>query len=139
MILHKILNMSSHKNFLDEFIKNVKELQDHNEKLKNENIKLREELNQFKSDYDFDHTEVKELSKQLYELVHNIQDDNKMYDDITYEGVDYMESDGFIYNEDYVLIGRWEDEDMDDIIWINNKYKNLHQKKYNILLAEAIS
>jgi len=73
--------MSSHKNFLDEFIKNVKELQDHNEKLKKENIKLREELNQFKSDYDFNHTEVKELSKQLYELVHNTSHDNIPTDD----------------------------------------------------------
>lgn len=129
----------SDKNFLDEFIKNVKELQDHNEKLKKENIKLREELNHFKRNYDFNHKEVKELSKQLFELVHNIADENKAYEDITYEGIDYMECDGFIYNEDYVLIGRWEDEDMEDIIWINDKYKNLHQKKYNSILAEAIS
>jgi len=71
----------SDKNFLDEFIKNVKELQDHNEKLKKENIKLREELNHFKSNYDFNHKEVKELSKQLYELIHNISHDNILPDD----------------------------------------------------------
>ena len=72
----------SDKNFLDEFIKNVKELQDHNEKLKKENIKLREELNHFKSNYDFNHKEVKELSKQLYELIHNIPQDDKLEEDI---------------------------------------------------------
>lgn len=86
------------KNFLDEFIKNVKELQDNNEKLKKENIKLREELNHFKSNYDFNHKEVKELSKQLYELMHNIPpDDNIPRDDKLEEDVKNL----FTSSDDY--------------------------------------
>lgn len=91
----------SDKNFLDEFIKNVKELQDHNEKLKKENIKLREELNHFKSNYDFNHKAVKELSKKLYELVHNIADDNKPLDDKLEEDIPLENNLFTSFSDDY--------------------------------------
>ena len=56
----------------------------------------------------------------------------RVYDkesDINYEGVDYLEDEnsGEIYSTGGILIGKWNEE-CDNIIWENDKYKENHLK-----------
>jgi len=57
-----------------------------------------------------------------------VSEDTKLYDVITFEGVEYQEEEetGDIYNEEYQRVGKWND-DCDDIIWISPEFKTAHE------------
>jgi hypothetical protein len=54
--------------------------------------------------------------------------DENSYDEICFEGVTYYEEEdtGNIYNTNHQLVGKWN-SDMDDIIWVSDEFKSLHE------------
>jgi hypothetical protein len=91
----------------------LKEKEKENEK-ESDNISERTEA---MSDDDGDVSEEEELKM-----------DENSYDEICFEGVTYYEEEdtGNIYNTNHQQVGKWN-SDMDDIIWISDEFKSLHE------------
>ena len=54
--------------------------------------------------------------------------DTSKFVEVDFEGVEYLEDESTsnIYNVSHQLIGKWN-EDGDDIIWENDKFKGVHE------------
>ncbi len=59
-----------------------------------------------------------------------LKEDTNSYDEITYEGVSYLEDEetGKIYNLKHQCVGKWND-DCDEFIWSSDEYKNAHENE----------
>ena len=59
-----------------------------------------------------------------------LQEDTNSYDEITYEGVSYLEDEetGNIYNLKHQCVGKWND-DCDEFIWSSEEYKTAHENE----------
>jgi len=59
-----------------------------------------------------------------------LQEDTNSYDEITYEGVSYLEDEdtGKIYNLKHQCVGKWND-DCDEFIWSSDEYKTAHENE----------
>ena len=59
-----------------------------------------------------------------------LQEDTNSYDEITYEGVSYLEDEetGKIYNLKHQCVGKWND-DCDEFIWSSEEHKNAHENE----------
>ena len=59
-----------------------------------------------------------------------LQEDTNSYDEISYEGVSYLEDEesGKIYNLKHQCVGKWND-DCDEFIWSSDEYKTAHENE----------
>ena len=59
-----------------------------------------------------------------------LKEDTNSYDEITYEGVSYLEDEetGKIYNLKHQCVGKWND-DCDEFIWSSDEYKTAHENE----------
>ena len=59
-----------------------------------------------------------------------LQEDTNSYDEITYEGVSYLEDEesGKIYNLKHQCVAKWND-DCDEFIWSSEEYKTAHENE----------
>ena len=57
-----------------------------------------------------------------------LDEDKVNYEEISHDGVDYLEDEetGNIYNLEFKHVGKWN-ENNDDIIWINDDYRRIHE------------
>jgi len=57
-----------------------------------------------------------------------LDEDKTNYEEITHEGVDYLEDEetGNIYNVEFKHVGKWN-ENNDDIIWEHDDYRRIHE------------
>jgi hypothetical protein len=70
------------------------------------------------------------LSQENESSEEEMTDDHSHYDDIDFEGVEYLEDEntGKIYNPNHQFVGSWNST-MDDIVWVNDSFKIEHQSK----------
>jgi hypothetical protein len=59
-----------------------------------------------------------------------LEEDTRNFDEIDYEGVDYLEDEdtGKIYSLDHTYVGEWDDT-ASDIIWSNETARTNHESK----------
>ena len=116
------------------------DLKEENKRLNEENKRLNEEykrlneffrpgsVREFKELFDkinIDHSGLKGMRILFNALYKNME---VMIQRMSFEDVDYLEDeeDGKIYNTNYDHVGSWN-EDCDDIIWVNDKFREQHE------------
>jgi hypothetical protein len=59
----------------------------------------------------------------------DLQEDTSSFEETDFEGVSYLEDEetGKIYNMKHQHVGKWN-EDVDDIIWVSEVYKETHEQ-----------
>jgi hypothetical protein len=72
--------------------------------------------------------EEEEQTQPMSDDDDELQEDKSSYQEMDFEGVSYLEEEdsGKIYNLKHQHVGQWN-EDVDDIIWISDEFKQTHE------------